>query len=288
MAFASNPLSLSVPEAAFESWLRDSGYLELLDHRTTELHRLHSASASTATAISSASLPNSASTTAVAATPTTTVTAILYLLIMSVVSSLATFLSLFTLNPFAKLASADFSDHNAAPWTAGGFLGCADCYSFPSSPTQARMRVHENVKRFARNYATLLILFFACALYQMPLALVGLLSCLAVWEAFRFFDDKWSLDRFPTIRQVLVRIGQCGFRQASRAGGCVVVVDQKGRALVGAGGRPILCAVAVILLCSNVQMAVFSALAVGYAVMMLHASFRKLTPAKQSSKGRGR
>lgn len=118
------------------------------------------------------------------------------------------------------------------------------------------MRVHENVKRFARNYATLLILFFACALYQMPLALVGLLSCVAVWEAFRFCDDKWSLDRFPTIRQVLVRIGQC--------------------------------AVAVILLCSNVQMAVFSALAVGYAVMMLHASFRKLTPAKQSSKGRGR
>ena len=44
----------------------------------------------------------------------------------------------------------------------------------------------------------------------MPLALVGLLSCLAVWEAFRFCDDKWSLDHFPIIRQVLVRVGQCG------------------------------------------------------------------------------
>lgn len=255
MAFASNPLSLSVPEPAFESWLRDSGYLELLDHRTTELHRLNSSSSSSAatTTATTTTLPNSCSTSA---TPTTTVTAIAYVLIMSLVSSLSTIFSLFTLNPFSKLTAADFSHHNAASWTAAGFLGSADSYSFPSSPTQARMRVHENVKRFARNYATLLILFFACALYQMPLALVGLLSCLAIWEVFRLCDERWAFERFATIRQVLVRVAQC--------------------------------AVAVILLYSNVQMAVFSALAVGYAVMILHASFRKLTPARQSSKGRGR
>lgn len=96
----------------------------------------------------------------------------------------------------------------------------------------------------------------------MPLALVGLLSCLAIWEVFRLCDERWAFERFATIRQVLVRVAQC--------------------------------AVAVILLYSNVQMAVFSALAVGYAgrppfsVMILHASFRKLTPARQSSKGRGR
>ncbi|CDP00643.1 unnamed protein product [Coffea canephora] len=38
MVFSSNPLALSVPDLAFESWLRDKGYLEILDQRTSDLH----------------------------------------------------------------------------------------------------------------------------------------------------------------------------------------------------------------------------------------------------------
>ncbi|XP_021719294.1 PRA1 family protein H-like [Chenopodium quinoa] len=257
MAFATNPLSLSVPEQAFESWLRDSGYLEILDHRTTQLHKLNSSAPTAATTAPSAA-PTTAPipSTAPRRTPTTTITAIAYGLIMSLISSFATIFSLLTLNPFAKLTSSDFSQQNSPSLTSSGFLGSVDSYSFPSSSTQARMRVHENVKRFAKNYATLLILFFACSLYQMPLALVGLVSCLATWEVFRFCDNRWALDRFSAIRHVLIRVAQC--------------------------------AVAVILFWSNVQMAVFFTLGVGYIVMMLHASFRKLTPAKQLSKGRRR
>ncbi|KAL2944364.1 PRA1 family protein H [Bienertia sinuspersici] len=243
MAFASNPLSLSVPEPAFESWLRDSGYLEILDHRTTQLHNLNS---STITSSTTATPPSTTapSTTTIASTrrtPTTTITAISYGLIMSFLSSFATILSLLTLNPFAKLTSADFSHQNSPPWTSSGFLGSFDSYSFPSSTTQARMRVHENIKRFARNYATLLLLFFACSLYQMPLALVGLLSCLAMWEVFRFCDNRWALHKYSTIRQVLIRLAQC--------------------------------AVGVILLWSNVQMAVFCTLGVGYIGTYWTSSF---------------
>lgn len=31
MAFSANPLSLSLPEGAFEAWIRESGYLERID-----------------------------------------------------------------------------------------------------------------------------------------------------------------------------------------------------------------------------------------------------------------
>ncbi|GMH05624.1 hypothetical protein Nepgr_007464 [Nepenthes gracilis] len=256
MVFSSNPLSLSVPESAFESWLRDSGYLEVLDQRTTELHRLNAANSSSATTTTNArfrppstvsSVPNSAFRTAV---PATTVTAIAYGLVMSIVSSLVTLFSVFTLNPFWKLTNDDFSGKTPS-WTHG-FVGSCDSYSFPSSPAQARLRVHENVKRFARNYATLFILFFACTLYQLPLALVGLVSCLALWDFFRFCNDRWVFDEYPVIQQILTRSAQC--------------------------------ASAIILLFSNVQTALFFTFAVSYAVMVLHASFRKLTPTKQPPK----
>lgn len=46
--------------------------------------------------------------------------------------------------------------------------------------------------------------------YQMPLALVGLISSLALWDFFKFCSDKWNWDWHPVIRQVLVRIAQCG------------------------------------------------------------------------------
>ncbi|KAL7216771.1 hypothetical protein ACSBR1_028659 [Camellia fascicularis] len=241
MVFSSNPLSLSVPEPAFESWLRDSGYLEILDQRTSDLHRLSSSSAA-------------ATTTAAAATTIDSATTITNGLFLSLFSHIGTLLSLFTLNPFAKLTADDFSGETPS-WTHG-FIGFFDSYSFPSSSSQARLRLHENVKRYARNYASLFILFFACSLYQMPLALIGLVSSLALWDAFKYCSDRWGLDQYPVIRQIVVRIAQC--------------------------------ATAIILFLSNVQMALFCSLGVSYAVVILHASFRKLTPAKQPAPARGR
>ncbi|XP_024027873.1 PRA1 family protein H isoform X2 [Morus notabilis] len=219
MAFSSNPLSLSVPEAAFESWLRDSGYIELLDQRTSDLHRLSSSS-------SAAAATTSASTSAAAAA-TTTVTGAF----VSLFSHLVTFLSLLSFNPFAKLSSDDFSAQTP-PWTAA-FFASSDAYSFPSSASQARLRVQENVKRYARNYASLFILFFACTLYQMPVALFGLISCLALWDVFKFCSEKWGLDCYPVARECVVRLSQC----------------------VGA----------VVMMYSNVQMALFCALGISYA-----------------------
>ncbi|KAL3353218.1 hypothetical protein AABB24_020953 [Solanum stoloniferum] len=240
MAFSANPLSLSVPEPVFETWLRDTGYLEILDQRTTDLHRHSSTTAAAATTASSDTAVTNSAAAAVS------ISNGVFVLIFS---RIGTLLSLLTLNPFAKLTSDDFSSDTPS-WTLQ-FIGSFDSYSFPSSPSQARLRVHENVKRYARNYASLFVLFFACSLYQKLFALVGLISCLALWDVLKLCGDRWGLEQRPVIKQSLIRIAQC--------------------------------ATAVILFCTNVQMALFSALAVSYVVMILHASFRKLTPSKQST-----
>ncbi|CAK9325215.1 unnamed protein product [Citrullus colocynthis] len=233
MSFSSNPLSLSVPDAAFDSWLRDSGYLEILDQRTSDLHRHSSA---TAAAAPTRPIPAAAAPLATG-------------FFISFFSRIGTLLSIFTLNPFAKLSAADFSGPTPS-WTSG-FVGFFESYSFPSSPAQARLRVHENAKRYARNYASLFVLFFVCTLYQMPLALLGLISCLALWDVVKFCGDRWGLDKYPVLWQCLVRIAQC-----------VTVI---------------------ILLFSNFQMAIFCALGIGYTGMILHAAFRKLTLTKPPS-----
>ncbi|KAL9444038.1 hypothetical protein AB3S75_017255 [Citrus x aurantiifolia] len=223
--FASNPLSLNVPDPAFESWLRESGYLEILDTATT----------TSATAVTTASTKETATATTIT---------------HSLLHYLYTFISLLTANPFAKLTTDDFSA-NTPSWTRE-FIGALGSCTFPSSPHTLKLRVPENVKRYARNYASLFILFFACSLYQMPLALVGLISSLAHWDFFKFCSDKWNWDRHPVIRQVLVRIAPC--------------------------------ATLVVLMLLNVQMALFCALAISYVVMILHAAFRKLSASKQPSR----
>ncbi|KAK6946690.1 Prenylated rab acceptor PRA1 [Dillenia turbinata] len=245
MAFRPNPLSLSVPETAFESWLRDTGYLEVLDQRTSDLH---SSSSSSTTSSANPKSTTTLTTTTTTATPTSTAISLAY----DFLSRIRTLLSLFTLNPFAKLTTEDFSPTTPS-WTLA-FFGSIDSYSFPSSSSQARLRVHENVKRYARNYAVLFIVFFACTLYQMPLALLGLISTLALWDMFKFSSDRWGLDKYPTFKSSLIRLAQC--------------------------------ATAVILFVCDVQMALFCALCISYAALILHASFRKLTPAKQPAKGK--
>ncbi|KAL8507631.1 hypothetical protein ACS0TY_018247 [Phlomoides rotata] len=241
MAFRPNPLSLSVPEPEFESWLRDSGYLEILDQRTTDLHRL---SATPKPSNSAAAGPGAADSA---------ISSNGVLLVSLLFSRIWTLLSLLTFSPFSKLAAADFSG-DTPPWTLA-FFGSLESYSFPSSPSQARLRVHENVKRFPRNYATLSALFFACSLYQLPMALFGLVSCLALWDAFKLSGDWWGLDRYPLTRQLLIRIAQC--------------------------------VALVVLFISNIALAIGYALAFSYAVMILHASIRKLTPPANQSAPRG-
>ncbi|KAL3652577.1 hypothetical protein CASFOL_002258 [Castilleja foliolosa] len=236
MLFDPNPLSLSVTVPAFESWLRNSGYLEVLDQRTTDLHRL------------SSSIPKPSNSVAAASvSAATSISPDGVFFVTQLLSRIWTLLSLFTVNPFSKLAAADFSGETPS-WTTA-FFGSSESYSFPSYPSQARLRVHENLKRFALNYASLFVIFFACSLYQLPIALLGLISCLALWDVFVFGSDRWGLDRYPAIRQILICITQC--------------------------------VTAIVLYIAEVQFAVFYAFGVSYAVMILHASFRKLTPTKQ-------
>lgn len=46
--------------------------------------------------------------------------------------------------------------------------------------------------------------------YQIPLALVGLISSLALWDVFRYYGDHLGVDQYPLLRQIFVRIVQCG------------------------------------------------------------------------------
>lgn len=235
MVFSSNPLSLSVTDAAFDSWLRESGYLDVIDNRHT---------------IATEAAEPAFSATTTAASPTNYVFGLLVVL----VAKLWTLISLFTLNPFSKLTTDDFSGETPS-WT-GVFFGDFGSYSFPASASQGKLRVHENVKRYARNYASLSILFFACSLYQMPLALFGLIASLALWDVIRFGSERWGLDYYPVAQQILVRVAQC--------------------------------ATFMVLMYLNVQMALVWAVGVSYTVMVLHAAFRKLTPVKQPTRGRQR
>ena len=44
----------------------------------------------------------------------------------------------------------------------------------------------------------------------MPIALVGLITSLALWDVLRFCNEKWRLDRYPFIWQALIRTSQIG------------------------------------------------------------------------------
>ncbi|EPS69085.1 hypothetical protein M569_05683, partial [Genlisea aurea] len=234
MIFAPNPLSLSVTEPAFESWLRDSDFLETLDQRTTDLHR--------AAAAAAAVKPSDSDGVSAFMTPRGAV-----FIVWRLLSSVWILLSLFTFSPFSKLGADDFSVETP-PWTFS-FLGSLDSYSFPSSSSQARLRVQENVKRFAPNYATLSVFFFVCSLYKIPISLLGVVACLSLWEGFERRRDQWFSSKHPLIKQFLAII--------------------------------LKCVIAVVLVVSKLQSALFWALCVSYAAIILHASFRNLTSFKK-------
>lgn len=146
MSFSANALSLSMPDCAFEAWLRENLFLEILDDRTSAI----AAPAGGPLPAASRDLSGSARTQRAAAG-------------MSLLSLGATVASLLTVNPFSKLAVSDFAGETP-PWTLS-FFGPAGSLSWPASPSQVRMRVHENVKRYARNYSILAALFLACSLF---------------------------------------------------------------------------------------------------------------------------
>ncbi|KAK3121603.1 hypothetical protein QOZ80_8BG0657070 [Eleusine coracana subsp. coracana] len=235
-AFKPNPLSLSVPDPALDRWLRDSGYLDLLDSTTT-------ASASAPAASRSTTASSAAATTGPASASASATTGIA----ADVLAFARTLASLLALNPFARLSAADLA--GPTPSWSLAFLGPpgAASYSWPPTPTQARLRVQENVRRYARNYAALSILVFACCLYRMPMALLGMLASVGVWEGVRYCRDQWELTtRAPSIAQALLHCAQI--------------------------------ATAILLYVCNLQFALVYAIGLSYAVMMLHASLRKLTP----------
>ncbi|KAG9449389.1 hypothetical protein H6P81_009354 [Aristolochia fimbriata] len=236
MVFSANPLSLAVPDPVFETWLRDNHYLEILDDRTAAVAGPADRRTSRATAATGGRAADKASTLFTAAS--------------SLFSVGSTLVSVLTVNPFAKLVAEDFAGDTPS-WTLS-FLGFPGSFSWPASHSQARMRVHENVKRYARNYAFLSVLILACCLYQMPIALLGIISSLLLWEVFRIADNKWTLERFSILRQILLYLLQS--------------------------------AIAIVLYYCNVQISLFWALCISYTVMLLHALLRKLTPTKQSTR----
>ena len=90
-----------------------------------------------------------------------------------------TLASLLALNPFARLSAADLA--GPTPSWSLAFLGPpgSASYSWPPTPTQARLRVQENVRRYTRNYVALSILVFACCLYVLcAIRLLPLISIL--------------------------------------------------------------------------------------------------------------
>ncbi|PNT62843.1 hypothetical protein BRADI_4g08810v3 [Brachypodium distachyon] len=191
-SFKPNPLSLSVPDPALDRWLRDSGYLDVLD---SSAPAPSSAAPATSRTSSPFAAPASASSGAAA----------------DFLAFARTLASLLALNPFARLSTADLAVPTPS-WSLA-FLGPpgAASYSWPPTPTQARLRVQENVRRYARNYAALSIVVFACCLYRMPMALLGMLASLAVWESVRYCRERWGLaTRAPGVGQALLHCAQIG------------------------------------------------------------------------------
>lgn len=206
-SFKPNPLSLSVPDPALDRWLRDSGYLDLLD--------------------SSARAPAAAAATRASPAPTSSGAGAA----ADVLAFARTLASLLALNPFACLSAADL----AAPtpsWSLA-FIGApgAASYSWPPTPTQARLRVQENVRRYARNYAALSILVFACCLYATaicPLSFIlpsfRYLSCLCMSVCADGVLKQLLLLSAAACVQVpdaYVAAGVVG--QPRRVGGCAVL-----------------------------------------------------------------
>ncbi|KAG6557571.1 hypothetical protein Mapa_000847 [Marchantia paleacea] len=170
MSFSVNPLSLCLSQSTFEAWLRDSGHLEILDKCVMDQARTNGH------------------------------------------GSISAFMKALKINPFKSLTLEDCCKSPVA-WT-GEFFDCGtgprDTYTFPHSLTQAKLRMEENVKRYTGNYLVLALVILLCFLYKIPVALLGIMSIIALWDTIRVYINSRGLTqnsfRFRSLR-VLGNIG---------------------------------------------------------------------------------
>ncbi|RVW79331.1 hypothetical protein CK203_040860 [Vitis vinifera] len=216
MAFSSNPLSLSVPDAAFETWLRDTGYLEVVDRRTSDLHRLSSGGDSSST---TASIPSNS-----------------FFLSQSCPTS----------EPYSP-SSLSTPSPSSPPMTSPahplldprfrGFLRLLflSVVVVPGSPKGPRERqalcselrdsVHYLLRLFIENLGKrkemvgLNLVFIVVLVFkerEVEKNEVSDAHC-SSWVDFkfgtldllRFCSDKWRVDRYPVVRQALIHTVQC-------------------------------------------------------------------------------
>lgn len=70
--------------------------------------------------------------------------------------------------------------------------------------------IYDFLKLVSNSYISVFIYSYWVSRYQMPLALVGLISSLALWDIFKFCSERWGWDGYPVARQALIRTAQCG------------------------------------------------------------------------------
>jgi hypothetical protein len=170
MAFERNPLSLSLPQAAFEKWLRDSGYLEILDRCVLDHARIAGQGSLAA---------------------------------LSKVIKINPFVNLTVEDLLQKPVSwtGEFFDCG---------LGPLETFSWPRTITQVKLRMEENVKRYTGNYLILVLIIFLCFLYKMPLAFVGIASIILLWDTLRKASNEWGLERTSFRYRSLVFLSNIG------------------------------------------------------------------------------
>ncbi|XP_022733490.1 PRA1 family protein H-like isoform X2 [Durio zibethinus] len=189
MVFSSNPLLLSVPDPTFESWLRDSGYLDIIDdHQTTA----------------------AAATTSTSVTTDSTIT-------IPITGFLFGFWSLyFLIYGLCSLSSRLTHSPSSPPLISPaklrsglkGFSGIWGPIRFQlpflrrGSGFMRMLSVMPGIMPHLLSFSLLVLckLFFCL----FPEKVVGKERTLD-----RFFSDKWGLDRFPVTQLVLIRIAQC-------------------------------------------------------------------------------
>ncbi|KAJ7283052.1 hypothetical protein O6H91_Y350800 [Diphasiastrum complanatum] len=167
MAFLVNPLSLCIPQSAFEAWLRERGYLEILDKCGLDQARMAGQSSFAACC---------------------------KLLTTNPFANL-------TMEDLCQKPvpwTDEFFDCG---------LGPRETYSWPVSVTQIKLRMEENLRRYTGNYLVLTLVVFLCFLYKVPLAFLGLVSLLGLWATIRKYIYKWGLQRQSVWFGLLLLLG---------------------------------------------------------------------------------
>ncbi|KAL3686767.1 hypothetical protein R1sor_013076 [Riccia sorocarpa] len=156
--------------STFEAWLRESGHLEILDKCNLDQGRPQRR------------------------------------------NSLSNSVKALRINPFKSLTVEDCCK-GPVSWT-GEFLDCGlgpkETYSLPRSLTQAKLRMEENIKRYTGNYLVLAMVVVLCYLYKIPVALLGIMSILALWDTVRVYLNTRGLTQTSLRFRALQILGNLG------------------------------------------------------------------------------